>query len=181
VPHLAFPFPQKNDDQQSSQSSTQIQQMTPFSDETAKLLCNVQDYATQMQGFFDMQHWDGYPTTVTPFNTVSPILHRRNLPDANNLFADDPRIEYSWQQSSFDAQAQAAPENVSYRETALGLHKANAPWQEMGTLLLEGQDERVQSCYSCRWSTCEKTCETTSSLQYVKPYMQLYHLFADLN
>jgi len=175
VPHPVFPFFPKDDGQRSSESNTRNQWETPSSDTTTSLLCNVQDYDAQMQGFIDV--WPRYacPTTVTSFNPAVPILQQRKFPDADNSLVVSPRIG-----CISDTQLQATPENVN-SQTVLGLRKANDYWQETGMSLPEGQDERVQSCYSCRWSTCKELFVTTNSLKYVELCIQVCHLRADLN
>ncbi|KAN0106824.1 hypothetical protein V8E51_009700 [Hyaloscypha variabilis] len=151
APQIALPFLQNDHDRRSTESSTWIQRAAPSSNITTSLLCNVQDYDTQMHGFLDMQPWCEYPATVTSFNTVAPILEQRNFPDTDNSFLVSSRIEYG-----IDAQLRAAPEDL-----------------ETGMLLPEGRDDRVQSCYRCRWSTCEKAFETTDSLHnHVKEHVK---------
>jgi hypothetical protein len=108
APQIALPFLQNDHDQRSTESSTWIQRAAPSSNTTTSLLCNVQDYDTQMHGFLDMQPWCEYPATVTSFNTVAPILEQRNFPDTDNSFLVSSRIEYG-----IDAQLRAAPEDVS--------------------------------------------------------------------
>src|ERR1700744_700081 len=58
-------------------------------------------------------------------------------------------------------------------ESVFGLRKANSQCQESRFLLLDGKNERAQSCYRCHWSTCTELCRTSNSLQYV-------HLACDL-
>lgn len=148
--HIALPFLQKDDNQRSSESSTRIQRAAPSSNTTTNLLCNVQDYDKQKQGFLDIQPLYEYPTAVMPFNTVAPILDQRNFLDTDNSFLVRSRIE-----CGIDTQLRTTPEN------------------ETGMLLLAGRSDRVQSCYSCRWSTCEQVCETTNTLHnHVKGHVK---------
>jgi hypothetical protein len=82
-----------------------------------------------MQGFLDIQPWYEYPTAVTPFNTVAPILDQRNFPDTDNSILVSSRIE-----CGIDTQLRATPENVGHSKTTL-IHS---------TLMLTG---RKRECY----------------------------------
>ena len=125
---IAFPFAQQDGGQRSSsassESSNQIHQITPSSDTPTDILCNVQDYDTLTQSFFDIQPWHEYATTAASSNS-GPLFLEQGISavdpteflESSLCFAASPDIICNQQQNIPNTQIQFSQNDVMLYET----------------------------------------------------------------